>query len=80
MLLTEWNLDDAKEVWWEEAWEEGREEGRKEGEEKGEKKGEERGEKKGEKKMLHEVLELLKRGYSAEQIEAELSTGTDVDR
>jgi hypothetical protein len=60
MLLTEWNLDDAKEVWWEEAWEEGRKEG----------------EKKGEKKMLHEVLELLKRGYSAEQIEAELSTGT----
>ena len=56
MLLTEWNLDDAKEVWWEE--------GRKEGEEKGE------------KKMLHEVLELLKQGYSADQIEAELSTRT----
>ena len=57
MLLTEWNLDDAKEVWREE----GREEGLKEGEEKGE------------KKMLHEVLELLKQGYQADQIEAALS-------
>ena len=56
MLLTEWNLDDAKEVWWEEAWEEG--------------------EKKGREKTLHEVLELLKQGYRADQIEAELSAGT----
>ena len=27
MLLTEWNLNDAKQVWYEEGWEEGREEG-----------------------------------------------------
>jgi predicted transposase/invertase (TIGR01784 family) len=31
MLLTEWNIEEAKEVWWEEAKEEGREEGKEEG-------------------------------------------------
>jgi len=29
MLLTEWNIEEAKEVWREEAWEEGREDERK---------------------------------------------------
>jgi hypothetical protein len=52
MLLEEWNLDDAKEIWWEE----GREEGREEGEIK--------------------VLELVKQGYTAEQIEAKLALKT----
>jgi predicted transposase YdaD len=35
MLLTEWDWNDAKEVWTEEAWEGGREEGLEEGLEKG---------------------------------------------
>jgi hypothetical protein len=48
MLLTEWNWDDAKAVWWEE----GREEGREEGENK--------------------VLELVRQGFTPEQIEEKL--------
>ncbi|GHV37090.1 hypothetical protein AGMMS49546_03870 [Spirochaetia bacterium] len=55
MLLTEWNWDDAKEVWQEE----GREEGREEGQIK--------------------VLELVKQGYTAEQIEEKLSLKTKTD-
>jgi predicted transposase YdaD len=35
MLLTEWNWDDAREVWQEEAWEDGWEKGREDGWEKG---------------------------------------------
>jgi predicted transposase/invertase (TIGR01784 family) len=35
MLLEEWNLDEAKEVWWEEGWEQGREEGVEKGREQG---------------------------------------------
>jgi predicted transposase/invertase (TIGR01784 family) len=31
MLLTEWNWDDAKEIWFEEGWDEGRKEGRVQG-------------------------------------------------
>ena len=31
MLLSEWNLEEAKTAWCEEAWEEGHEEGREEG-------------------------------------------------
>jgi hypothetical protein len=50
MLLTEWNLDDAREVWQEEAREEGREEGQK------------------------NILELMRQGYTAEQIEALLAS------
>jgi hypothetical protein len=53
MVLSEWNLDEAKEVWQEEARDEGRIEGRVEGEAK--------------------VLELVKQGYTAEQIEARLA-------
>jgi len=33
MVLTEWSLDEAKEVWWEEGRVEGRQEGRVEGRE-----------------------------------------------
>ena len=39
MLLTEWNWDDAKQVWQEEAREEGFEKGRREGQEKGHEEG-----------------------------------------
>ncbi|MDR3236902.1 MAG: hypothetical protein LBT84_00185, partial [Spirochaetia bacterium] len=52
MLMTEFNLDDAKAVWQEEAME----------------KGIELGEAKGEAK----VLELLRQGYSLDEIEAKL--------
>jgi SOS response regulatory protein OraA/RecX len=50
MLLTEWNWDDAKEVWQEEAREEGREEERK------------------------TILDLVRQGYTPEQIEAMLAS------
>jgi len=57
MLLAEWNLEDAKEVWREEAREEGREEGLEEGLEKG----------------REEIAQnMLRKGFSFEQI-AELS-------
>ncbi|MDR1948620.1 MAG: hypothetical protein LBQ38_04445 [Spirochaetaceae bacterium] len=58
MLLAEWNIDDAKEVWQEEAWEEGLEKGREEGLEKGQK----------------NILELMRQGYTAEQIETMLAS------
>ncbi len=48
MLLTEWNWDDAKEVWQEEAKEEGRREGRQSGLIEGEMKGRQSGLKDGE--------------------------------
>jgi hypothetical protein len=50
MLLTEWNWDDAKEVWQEEAWEKGRQEGQK------------------------NILDLMRQGYTAEQIEAMMAS------
>ena len=56
MLITEWNIEEAKEVWREEAWEEGRNEGRNEGRE-------------GERNY---VLELIAQGLSAEEIKLHL--------
>jgi hypothetical protein len=51
MLLTEWNIDDAKEVWQEEAreegWEKGKEAGRAE--------------------TVKEVMELIRQGYISEE-------------
>ncbi|MDR1248212.1 MAG: Rpn family recombination-promoting nuclease/putative transposase [Treponema sp.] len=77
MLLEEWNWDEAKEVWREEAWEKGWEEGREEGIEKGWEEGREKGREEGIEKGMEEernqVLELIKRGYTTEQIAAELS-------
>ena len=52
MLLEEWNMEDAKVVWQEEAREEG----------------EKRGEKKGEMKGKKEIIDLLKSGKSPEDI------------
>jgi predicted transposase/invertase (TIGR01784 family) len=52
MLLTEWNMDDAKRVWREEALEEGMEKGMKTGMEKGMKTGMEKGMKKAAKAAL----------------------------
>jgi hypothetical protein len=59
MLLTEWNIDDAKEVWQEEAWEEGMEKGVEKGVEI------ERG----------NILNLIRQGYTLEQIEQTLASG-----
>jgi hypothetical protein len=56
MLLTEWNWDDAKAVWREEALEEGLERGL------------ERGLEEGENKKARELLALIDKGYSAEQL------------
>jgi hypothetical protein len=61
MLLEEWNLDEAKEVWREEAMEKGMEKGIEKGREEGMEKG------------RNQILELVKQGYTAEQIEAKLS-------
>jgi hypothetical protein len=57
MLMTEWNWDDARDVWKEEAREEGIAEGREEGKAEG----------------REEVLELLKtKGYDTSELEAEM--------
>ncbi|MDR1894225.1 MAG: hypothetical protein LBQ61_05980, partial [Spirochaetales bacterium] len=55
MLLEEWNIDDAKEVWYEEGLEDGLEKGREEGQKA--------------------ILDLVRQGYSPEQIESMLSQG-----
>jgi hypothetical protein len=61
MLLTEWNWEDAKEVWQEEARAEGEVRGRSEGIEIGETRGEAR------------ILELLKaEGYDTAKLEEQL--------
>jgi hypothetical protein len=60
MLTTEWDIDEAREVWLEEGWENGWEEGLEKGLEKGRE--EER----------KNILALIKQGYSAEQIEGML--------
>ncbi|MDR1948086.1 MAG: Rpn family recombination-promoting nuclease/putative transposase [Spirochaetaceae bacterium] len=66
MLLTEWNWDDALAV----SREEGREEGLEEGLEKGREEGLEEGLQKGQKT----ILDLVRQGYTAEQIEAMLAS------
>jgi flagellar biosynthesis/type III secretory pathway protein FliH len=60
MLLTEWNWDDALAVRWEE--------GREEGLEKGLERGREEGLEKGRKKRDGELLTLIEKGYSVEQL------------
>jgi hypothetical protein len=57
MLTTEWNLEDAKKVWREEALEEGMERGKVEGKAEGQ----------------NYVLTLMKQGYSVEEIERQLN-------
>ncbi|MHC6204724.1 hypothetical protein ACYULU_16215, partial [Breznakiellaceae bacterium SP9] len=68
MLTTEWDLDTALAVRWEEGWEDGIEKGREEGREEGIEEGIEIG--------TDRVLELVDKGYSSEQIKAMLSAGT----
>jgi flagellar biosynthesis/type III secretory pathway protein FliH len=58
MLLTEWNIDDAKVIWREEGWEEGMEKGREEG-----------------RAEVQTILNLVRQGYTAEQIEKMLALG-----
>ena len=69
VLLTEWNMEDALAVRFEEGWEEGREEGREEGMEMGIEKGEER-------KLREIVTNALINGLPLETINA--ITGLDI--
>ncbi|MDR2900120.1 MAG: Rpn family recombination-promoting nuclease/putative transposase [Treponema sp.] len=64
MLMTEWNWDDAKDVWQEEAREEGIELGIKQGMQKGIKKGREE-----ERKI---IFELLSKGLSIDEIKRQI--------
>jgi predicted transposase YdaD len=64
MLMTEWNWDEALAVREEEGRMEGRTEGRTEGREEGQ----------------NMVLELVRQGYSAEQIEARLAASGESGR
>ena len=57
MLITEWNTEEAKEVWFEEGWEEGREEGLEKGREKGQ----------------QQVLEWFDQGLTVEEIKRRLA-------
>jgi len=72
MLLTDWNLEDAKEVWQEEAREDGLEEGLKKGLEKGQAEGLEKGQVEGRENERKYILSLLDEGLSAEEIKNRL--------
>jgi hypothetical protein len=67
MLMTEWDWDDAKEVWFEEGWDEGREKGLEEGLEEGLERGRE-----------EIAVRLLGKGWSVEET-AETS-GLDLEK
>jgi predicted transposase/invertase (TIGR01784 family) len=73
MLLTEWNWDDAKAVWQEEAMQRGIQKGIQTGIQTGIQKGiqtgMQRGIQKGRQQTLSEVVALLKNGYGADDIE-----------
>jgi hypothetical protein len=69
MLTREWNLEDAKKVWREEALEEGEARGVKIGVKIGEERGEQRGEVRGQEL----VLNLMEQGYSVEEIKRQLN-------
>ena len=66
MLMTEWNLDDALAVRYEEGWEGGLEEGRKEGLERGWMEG-----------LESAARNALSKGYSLEQVHE--ITGLDME-
>ncbi|MDR3355568.1 MAG: Rpn family recombination-promoting nuclease/putative transposase [Spirochaetaceae bacterium] len=66
MLLTEWNWDDAREVWQQEARAEGRMEGLTEGRAEGLTEGR--------MEDRREILDLLEKGYTVEQLKALLSS------
>jgi flagellar biosynthesis/type III secretory pathway protein FliH len=68
MLMTEFNLDDAKAVWQEEAMEKGIELGESRGKAEGKAEGKEEGLEIGETK----VLSLMEQGYSLDEIKAKL--------
>ena len=68
MLLTEWNIEEAKAVWREEAWEEGWAKGWEEAWEEGWAKGQEEGW----EENRNYVLELIAQGLSVEEIKLHL--------
>jgi hypothetical protein len=67
MLMGEWNMDDAKEVWQEEAFEDGMEEGLERGLTQGMEKGREEGK--------AEIIALLEKGVSLEEIKKQMALG-----
>jgi predicted transposase YdaD len=71
MLMAEWKLEDALVV----EREEGREEGLEQGLERGLEQGLEQGHAQGRKEGQNMILELIRQGYSVEQIEAKLAAG-----
>jgi predicted transposase YdaD len=71
MLLTEWNWDDAKEVWQQEASAAALAKGRAEGISEGRAEGISEGRAEGHK----EVFELLEKGYTFEEVKARLASG-----
>jgi hypothetical protein len=66
MLFTEWNLDDAKEAWREEAWEDGLEIGMERGMERGREEGVEIG--------IDSLCDLLDQGYTPQEAKEILKT------
>jgi predicted transposase/invertase (TIGR01784 family) len=69
MLMTEWNTEEAKKVWKEEAWEEGIQKGRQEGRQEGRREGREEGREEGEAKKQREIaLKMLRRGLPLEYV------------
>jgi predicted transposase YdaD len=82
MLLTEWNIEEAKEVWFEEGWEEGMEKGREEGREEGMEKGREEGLEEGLEKGLEKGRGEIARNALEEGATLEFVrkiTGLDMD-
>jgi len=68
MLMTEWNWDDAKQVWQEEAHEKGHAEGREEGLQQGH----EQGMQQGREEEREKVLALFEQGLSLEEVKQRL--------
>ena len=69
MLTTEFNMEDAREVWEEEAREEGLEKGLEKGRKEGRKEGREKGLKQGLKKGREEIaIEMKNEGFSDDMI------------
>ena len=82
MLYTQFNMDDALEVRYEEGVEDGMERGIRQGMERGMEQGMERGMERGERRLLvHQVCGKLQKGEAPEKIAADLLTDREeIDR
>ena len=76
MLMTEWNLDDALAVRYEEGWLGGKEEGLEIGLEQGREEGWLGGKEEGLEIGQMQMLDLFKKGYTVEEIERQLQAGS----